>query len=43
MRTLTKHTGPALQAGRSKVLPLSTLASALLLGGCALPLSLIHI
>lgn len=37
MLTLTKHTGPALQAGRSKVLPLSTLASALLLGGCALP------
>ena len=29
MLTLTKHTGPALQAGRSKVLPLSTLALSL--------------
>ncbi len=37
MHTLNKYTGAALQMGRSKVLPLSTLASAMLLGGCALP------
>ncbi|MBB6578149.1 curli biogenesis system outer membrane secretion channel CsgG [Comamonas odontotermitis] len=37
MHTPTKHTVPVLQAGRSKILPLSTLAATLLLGGCALP------
>ncbi len=37
MHTPTKHTVPVLQAGRSKILPLSTLAATMLLGGCALP------
>ncbi|MEG0922713.1 MAG: CsgG/HfaB family protein [Comamonas sp.] len=37
MHTFTKHTSPAMQTGRSKILPLSSLATAMLLGGCALP------